>query len=176
MNYRPQHVLKYCPKCGDGRFVFDGFRAFKCGACQFHFFINSAAAVAGILINDEGELLLTVRAFEPQKGCLDLPGGFVDPLETAELALMREIKEELNLDVVSLTYLTSSFNEYIFSEYSVYTTDLGFVCVVDNWDALKVADDVSGFVFSKVDAIDFDKIGSESMKQLVRAYQYTFTK
>ena len=112
MNTSPENVISYCPKCGSDEFVFEGERSFLCGKCKFNFFINSAAAVAVLMVNDKGQLLLTKRAFEPQKGMLDLPGGFVDPGETVEEAAVREVKEELNLDVHHLRYLISQCNEY----------------------------------------------------------------
>jgi mutator protein MutT len=168
---QPQDVIKYCPKCGSNQFVFDGSRSFKCQVCQFHFFINSSCAVAAVIVNTKGEILLTRRAFDPEKGKLDLPGGFVDPMERAEESVIREIKEELNLDVVGLEYITSFPNEYIFSGFSVYTTDLGYLCRVTNFDNIHAKDDISGFEFVALDAIDFNEISSESIKNIIRAYK-----
>lgn len=51
-----------------------------------------AAAVAGLIFNEKGQLLLTIRAKDPGKGLLDLPGGFVDMGENADQALRREIE------------------------------------------------------------------------------------
>lgn len=167
---RAQDVFKYCPKCASDKFDFDGVKAFKCQVCGFHFFPNSAGAVAAIIVNESGELLLTQRAFEPFKGMLDLPGGFVDPNERAENAVIREIKEELNLDVVSIQFLASFPNAYTYSGYTVSTCDLGFVCTIDNFDEITVNDDVSDYRFVSPDKIDFDEICSESMKEIIRFY------
>ena len=51
---QPQNVFKYCPKCGSGHFNFEGSRSFLCGDCGFHYFINSSAAVAGLIENEKG--------------------------------------------------------------------------------------------------------------------------
>ncbi len=166
----PGNVIKYCPKCGSEEFDFDGSRSFKCRHCGFHFFINSAAAVAAIIVNDKKEVLLTRRAFEPYKGMLDLPGGFVDPGEQAEEALYREIKEELNLDVVDAKYLVSFPNEYVFSGYTVYTTDLGFLCHVRSFEGMHIQDDISGYEFVAIDEIDYESISSESIKNILKHY------
>jgi len=165
---QPSKVIKYCPKCGSHQFLFEGERSFKCQDCTFHFFINSSAAVAGVIINTDGEILLTVRAFEPRQGYYDLPGGFVDPMESAEEALVREIKEELNLDVEQLEYLGSFPNEYVFSNYSVYTTDFGFLCQVSDFSNIHVKDDISGYKFIKPDVIDFEKISSLSIANIIK--------
>jgi len=167
---KPEQVLKHCPKCGSAHFVFDGSKSFKCQECQFHFFINSACAVAAVIVNKAGEILLTRRAFEPCAGMLDLPGGFVDPLETAEQAVVREIKEELNLEVVATHYMQSFPNEYVFSGYSVFTTDLGFICEVNDFSAMQVNDDVSAYEFKAEGEIDFEAVSSESIRQVIKAF------
>lgn len=166
----PKNVLNYCPKCGDKAFDYDGSRSFKCAKCGFHFFINSAAAVAAVIINEKSEVLLTTRAFDPCKGMLDLPGGFVDPMETAEEAVCREIKEELNLDVLKTTYLVSFPNEYVFSGYSVYTTDLAFVCEVKSFDNMHVQDDISDFAFYPEESINYEDVSSGSIRDIIRFY------
>ncbi len=167
-NTQPGDVIKYCLKCGSPEFIFDGSRSFKCQQCQFHFYINSSAAVAAVIVDKEGRILLTRRAFEPGKGMLDLPGGFVDPMETAEEAVVREIKEELNLNISRMEYLVSFPNEYVFAGYSVFTTDLGFVCHVDSFDNMHIQDDISGFDFYLPEQIKYDEISSESIRNIVR--------
>ena len=42
---------------------------------------------------------MTLRAEDPGKNLLDLPGGFVDKNENFEKAAMREVKEELNIEL-----------------------------------------------------------------------------
>ncbi len=167
---QPEHVIRFCPKCGSKQFVYDGSKSFKCEVCRFHFFINSACAVAAIICNAQGEILLTRRAFEPCAGMLDLPGGFVDPMERAEESLAREIKEELNLDVTDMQFIASYPNEYVFSNYSVFTTDLGFVCEVEGFEHMHAKDDISAYEFIKATEINYDEISSESIKNILRAY------
>ncbi|TAJ12858.1 NUDIX domain-containing protein [Marinilabiliaceae bacterium JC017] len=167
---KPGDVIRYCPKCGSERFNYDGEKAFKCIACGFHFFINSAAAVAAIIESGHDEILLTIRAFEPQKGYLDLPGGFVDPGESVEAALKREIKEELNLDITDMSYLVSYPNEYIFSNYSVFTTDLGFICRVESFKNIHVKDDISGYEFINPRDLDYQKVSSDSIRKIIKDY------
>jgi len=170
----PSEVIKYCPRCGSKRFPAVDFKSFKCEDCGFHFFINSAAAVAALIVNDKNELLLTYRAFEPCKGMLDLPGGFIDPEEAAEEALRREVKEELDLEVVEMRYLGSFPNEYIFSGYSVFTTDLGFICKVKDFSSISSSDDVAGYQFFAFKDIDYDAISSPSIRHLVKLYAQQF--
>ncbi len=46
-----------------------------------------------------GKIVLVRRGNDPYKGRLALPGGFVEPDETVEQAVIRETKEETSLDV-----------------------------------------------------------------------------
>lgn len=58
-----------------------------------------ALVVAGALV-ENGRLLLARRAFPPElAGLWELPGGKVDPGETPEDALVRELREELGIEV-----------------------------------------------------------------------------
>jgi mutator protein MutT len=170
MNTHPQYVLKYCPRCGSSHFLFEGERSFKCQDCSFHFFINASCAVAAIIENDKEELLFTIRAFEPNKGMLDLPGGFVDPLETAEDAVKREIKEELGLEVETVEYLTSFPNEYVFSGFTVYTIDLGFIVKVKSLEIIEANDDISGYEFIAPNKVDRSRLSSPSLIVIMDAY------
>jgi ADP-ribose pyrophosphatase YjhB (NUDIX family) len=79
----------------------------RCEACGFELYLNVAAAVAGLIRDERGRLLITVRGKEPGKGKWDLPGGFADPNESAEQALAREIREEVGLEVTAMRYFGS---------------------------------------------------------------------
>jgi len=57
--------------------------------------------VGGVIIKDE-KILLTKRKREPGKGQWSIPGGLVEPGETLVEAVIREIKEETNLEVEAL--------------------------------------------------------------------------
>lgn len=166
----PERVLKFCPKCGSADFPANADRSFKCGDCGFHFFVNAAAAVAALIVNEKGELLLTRRAIDPKKGMLDLPGGFVDPGERAEDALVREIREELNLEVAHYQFLISFPNEYVFSGFTVYTVDLAFVCHVNDFSEITWEDDISGYVFIKPEALDYREICSDSIRRIIQFF------
>ena len=166
----PQKVIKYCPKCGGAEFLYKNDNSFLCENCHFHLYVNASAAVAALIVNEKGELLLTKRAVEPQKGMLDLPGGFVDVMETAEQALCREIKEELNLEVAELSYFMSYPNEYVFGGLSVFTLDLAYICKIKSFKEIDANDDISGFKFYETESIPYQEIGSISMKEIVKSF------
>lgn len=166
----PSDVFKFCPRCASSEFLAKDFKSFKCSQCGFHLFVNSAAAVVALIFNNKGEVLLTVRGVEPNKGSLDLPGGFVDPGESAETALRREIMEELNLEVTDLKFLVSFPNEYLFSGLTVNTTDMTFICKVKDLSKIKVDDDVAGYRFEKIENINLSEIFSLSIQNILKYY------
>ncbi len=59
----------------------------------------------GIVVNDEGKVLIAKRGVEPFKGLWGIPGGKVDYDETVEQALVREVKEETGLEVQVIGHL-----------------------------------------------------------------------
>lgn len=166
----PLKVLKFCPKCGSPEFKVSGERSLNCGNCGFHFYINASAAVAALVKNSEGKLMLVTRGVEPDLGKLDLPGGFVDHHETIENALKRELDEELGLKVKSMQYAGSAPNEYIFSDFTVFTVDMAFEVEAETLENLHPHDDISGFRFYAEGEFSYDDIPASSMKLFVKQF------
>ena len=166
----PLKVLKFCPKCGSTEFEISGERSLKCKSCGFHFFINSAAAVAALVVDKQEKLMLVTRGVEPNYGKLDLPGGFVDLGETAGNAVKRELFEELGLKVKSLEYIGSAPNEYVFSDYTVFTLDMAFKVIPETIDGLKPMDDILEYKFYSEEELDYNDIPAPSIKKFVKDY------
>jgi 8-oxo-dGTP diphosphatase len=55
--------------------------------------------VGAIIKDSHGRLLLIKRGHAPQAGRWSLPGGRVEPGETDQQAVIREIREETGLDI-----------------------------------------------------------------------------
>ncbi|MEZ5106357.1 MAG: NUDIX domain-containing protein [Draconibacterium sp.] len=163
----PLQVIKFCPKCGSSAFKVSGDRSMKCDTCGFHLYFNASAAVAALVTNNEEKLMLVTRGVEPDYGKLDLPGGFVDPMETAENAIKRELFEELGMKVKSLKYMSSAPNEYIFSGFSVFTIDMAFQVTPESISNLKPMDDILEYRFYSEDEFSYDDIPAPSIKQFV---------
>ena len=93
-----EQIFTYCPHCGSKDIEFPNLVRFLCHQCGFVYYHNIAAAVA-VIFRREREILFAVRNIDPDKGKLDLPGGFIDPDENAEAAACREVNEELGLEI-----------------------------------------------------------------------------
>ena len=166
----PLRTFRYCPGCGARGIALRGDGSVLCKKCGYHFYFNVAAAVAGLIADDMGRLLLTVRAHDPKKGALDLPGGFVDRDETAEDALKREIKEELNLKVKMCSYFKSFPNTYTYDNITYKTLDFAFACEVESFKDQKLSEEIHDVQFIKTADIDLNSIGFDSIRNIVSSY------
>ena len=160
----PLSLFKHCPKCGSDRFSEYNFKAKKCEDCGFVYYFNSCGATVALILNSNNELLVATRAHEPAIGTLDLPGGFIDMYETAEEAVIREVKEETGLDVTETTYLFSIPNIYMYSGFEVHTIDLFFLCKTESSLVLKASDDVAKLEFVKLSDINPEQFGLKSIR------------
>lgn len=69
--------------------------------------------VAGVIKNEEGKILITQRNLKKAQGGLwEFPGGKIEPNETKENAIVREIKEELDIDIQVENYLSEKVFNY----------------------------------------------------------------
>ena len=104
-------LFRYCPHCGAGMEKAEegGTTRMRCGECGFVQYLNPAPA-AGILVrDDEGQVLLVRRKFEPFKGLWAMPAGFIEYGEEAEETAVRELEEETGLIIeIDRTYAVES--------------------------------------------------------------------
>jgi NADH pyrophosphatase NudC (nudix superfamily) len=158
-------LFKYCPVCGSAEFQLRNEKSMQCSDCGFVMFVNPSAAVAAFIINNKQELLVCVRANDPEKGKFDLPGGFVDDNETAEQAIQREISEELGMKVDAGKFLFSVPNNYLYSGWTLPTLDIFFLYEVND-DFIPVpADDVKECIFIPFDQVSIEDFGFQSMRK-----------
>ena len=55
--------------------------------------------VGAVVFDEQGRLLMIQRGHDPGAGLWSIPGGRIEPGETDEQALVRELLEETNLQV-----------------------------------------------------------------------------
>ncbi|MGL4520050.1 MAG: NUDIX domain-containing protein [Phocaeicola sp.] len=139
----PLERFNYCPICGSPQFVVNNEKSKHCHSCGFTYYFNSSAATVAFILNESKELLVCKRAQEPQKGSLDLPGGFIDLAESGEEGVAREVLEETGLEVTKANYLFSLPNTYPYSGFVVHTLDQFFLCTVKELKPLEAHDDVA---------------------------------
>ncbi|MBW3625517.1 MAG: NUDIX domain-containing protein [Armatimonadetes bacterium] len=167
-------VIRHCLRCGGKNLPEDPSRSFRCEECSFPYFINSATAVVGIVTDERGRILLIRRARDPGRGKWSAPGGFVDPGESAEDALRREMREEVGLELTSIAYLCSFPDPYEYKGVVYPVLDLIFVCEtesLDSLDSLEDSDEVEGHRFLAPEAIDPEEIAFPSVRRALEVYR-----
>ncbi|MFC1467844.1 NUDIX domain-containing protein [Verrucomicrobiota bacterium] len=157
----------HCPRCASKEIASHEGKAMKCPTCNFLYFHNCASAVAGILEYD-AKIVLGVRARDPLKGMLDLPGGFVDYNESLEEALAREIHEELNIKPQAFTYFSSSHNEYEYRGVNYFCNVAFFRCRLDSLAGIRADDDFADFQLFDPIEIPFDQVAFSSVRKALQ--------
>lgn len=160
----------FCSRCGSSKLEARSHRHFQCGACGFEHFVTPSVAVAVILADRAGEILLIRRAKDPGKGRLGLPGGFVDPDETGEEAIQREVEEEVNLKVNRFHYFTSFPNRYPFQGRNYPVLDLFFTATVDTFAGARALLEVQSLISVVPAKLDFNEIAFSSIEKALRLY------
>jgi ADP-ribose pyrophosphatase YjhB (NUDIX family) len=90
--------VHYCPRCGkDATVRFP--RSITCPNCGYGAFYNPKPVACTITSDQNNEILLMRRGFQPNRGKWSMPGGFVDLGESVEEAAIRETQEEMNLEI-----------------------------------------------------------------------------
>lgn len=172
MHRAPWQFFAFCPRCGASHGPGpDDAAPFRCDACGLLYFFNPTVAVAALILRDDGKALFIRRAKDPAKGRLALVGGFVDVGESAEQALLREVREEVQLELDGLQFLSSTPNTYHYQEVAYPVVDLMFLAHAADHEKAIALDGVASFEWLDPHAIDVDDLAFPSMREAVRRYR-----
>jgi NADH pyrophosphatase NudC (nudix superfamily) len=169
MSKRKKMVFEFCPKCKSDDIRFNGVKRYRCKQCGWIYFHNTAAAVA-VMLQYRNKLLFVVRAKDPGKGMLDLPGGFVDPGESVEQAVRREVREELYINLDDLTYWGSYPNTYCYEGITYNTCDTVFLTRCKNLPTKWNKKEIKEIKLFGPDDVNPDEIAFKSIKKAVADY------
>lgn len=95
----------YCSRCGAGINDRQDVRAKECPQCRLLVFPRISPAVIVLVKRDDHLLLARSERFE--EGLYSVLAGFVEPGESLEGAVSREVKEEVGISVCNVTYFGS---------------------------------------------------------------------
>lgn len=156
----PLVAYKHCPKCGES-LEHKGGNLLKCTSCGYNFFVNAAPAASVIILNEKNEILLTKRKFEPYKDTWQTPGGFMQPEETYEEAVRREIVEELGVEMKLGNFL-GAFP----ATYPYHGVILPFLSLIS------LAEIVSGVIEGKDDVAEVRFFSKKALKDIEIPYPF----
>ena len=97
---------RFCANCGAPTEAVDGGHERRCPACGAHHFPRTDPAVIVRVVDDTDRLLLGRQASWPE-GRFSVLAGFVEPGETLEEAVRREVLEESGIEVGEVAYVAS---------------------------------------------------------------------
>jgi ADP-ribose pyrophosphatase YjhB (NUDIX family) len=165
----------YCRVCG-GKLVEEqqyGEKCWVCKQCPNIEYANPTPTVDAVLFDKAGRALLCVRARDPKKGFLNLPGGFMGLNETLEQAIARELSEELGItpqDHGELVYISSKIDDYP-SPGGSYAIVVIVVAGKLNRTDFSVADDVESIAWKHVQDIKPEEMagGESELQQICEA-------
>ena len=96
---------KFCGRCGAANQQLTTERAKICPQCNLVTYPRLSPAI--IVLVKNGNTILLVRSKNAPQGRLSLVAGFVEPGETIEHAVHREVKEETGITITNVRYLAS---------------------------------------------------------------------
>ncbi len=132
----------WCYHCGHTPLETVSYRQSRCPACGYSQYVTPTPAAVGLVLDNDDRLLLMRRAHEPAFGKLGLPGGVIEPGESAEEACAREVLEEtgIALPASAYTYLGTCCNQYPFQGYVWPTLDILMVARAQDFSAAHAVD------------------------------------
>lgn len=125
--------------------------------------------VAGIIRNKDNKILIAQRNMKKSQGGLwEFPGGKIENDETMEEAIVREIKEELDMDIVFESYFDEK--KYIYPEKEINLIALNCRIIGEKYNVLeheKVewinVEEFDNFEFAPADVYFVNKLKSKEI-------------
>ena len=100
MPYSAPDSVHYCSRCATPMITreYSGKQRRTCPNCGFIHFTDPKVGV-GVLVQQEGKILLVRRTMKPEIGKWSIPAGYLDHGEDPQETAVRETLEETNLHV-----------------------------------------------------------------------------
>lgn len=129
--------MEFCQVCGNkltDRYLKNEGMIPYCEHCKEYRFRMFNVAISAIVYDPSGENILLIQQYGKQDNIL--VAGYVNLGENAERALVREIKEELGLDVTDYQFNATEY----FARSN--TLMINFACHVDSSDLSRVNEEI----------------------------------
>jgi 8-oxo-dGTP diphosphatase len=120
--------------------------------------------VVAAIIEHEGKILATQRGYGENKDGWEFPGGKIEPDESPDHAIVREIREELSADIVVNELLTTV--EYDYPKFHL-SMDC-FLATLKEGSAIKLLEheDMKWLSTGDLDSIDWLPADIEAVKAI----------
>jgi NAD+ diphosphatase len=101
-----QRMHRFCSRCGERTVIAAAGHIRRCPACGAEHYPRTDPAVI-MLVTDEADRALLGRQLHWPEGRFSTLAGFVEPGESIEEAVVREVAEEVGITVVETAYVAS---------------------------------------------------------------------
>lgn len=123
--------------------------------------------VVAAIIKNEDKIFITRRSYGEFADMWEFPGGKIEKGESQEEALIREIKEELELDINNLEYLTTVDYDYTKFHLTMYC----FICRICGGTLnLNAHNDVKWVSINELSLYKWVPADVEVVQELLRSY------
>lgn len=139
--------------------------------------------VVAAIIRDGNKIFATQRGYGDQKDGWEFPGGKIETNETPQQALVREIKEELDTDIIVGDYLTTIEYDYPAFHLSMQC----FWCrIIDGIPVLKEHEAARWLDIEHIDGVDWlpadltiielikDKMAEQVASEILQKHRQAF--
>ncbi|MFT6750286.1 MAG: NAD+ diphosphatase [Candidatus Azotimanducaceae bacterium] len=96
---------KYCGQCGGATTIENSDRSRSCTICNIHFYPRLSPSI--IVLVTKGEEVLLAKNAHARANFYSTLAGFIEPGESIEEAVHREVMEEVGIKIKNLKYFSS---------------------------------------------------------------------
>jgi 8-oxo-dGTP diphosphatase len=140
-----------------------------CPACGLVVHANPGPTVSGLVVDDDGRILLARRAAHPGRGLWDILGGFADEGESPLETLARELREEAGVEIEPLGFYGAWPDRY--GDDGVWTLNLYWTARIASGEP-EAADDVAEVRWFAPDEIPpWDEFAFENTVDVLKAWK-----
>ncbi len=104
LDWRDQH--RFCSRCGQPLTQVQAEFSMQCEPCRMRFYPRIAPCII-VLVTHGRKVLLAQGEKRRGSGWYGAIAGFIESGESAEQAVAREVKEEINVDITNIEYMNS---------------------------------------------------------------------
>jgi ADP-ribose pyrophosphatase YjhB (NUDIX family) len=122
-----------------------------CPGCGVPSYLNPKPTAGAVVVDASGRVLLARRGIDPFRGLWDAPGGFVEPGESLEDAVRRELQEEAGVEI-AVGRLVATVPDVYDGDGSEPTINTFFECRIVAGEP-QAADDVAELRWFEPDAL-----------------------
>jgi ADP-ribose pyrophosphatase YjhB (NUDIX family) len=158
--------FRHCPLHGTALDDPDPEGGAYCPTCDRKWYRNMAPTAGAAIVKD-GKALVTVRARDPERGKLDVPGGFLGPSEHPVDGLKREVREELGIEIEANVEDCISMVPHEYGDGGDMVLALGFKARWVSGDP-RPADDVAGIQWLTDDELNEADFAWQHDRDLLR--------